>query len=128
MLTRLFAVLGGVSPHNSSIRFSVGTSWPGRTSKQASSDRHLAALIAVHPPGDSTSSGPRMRKRIRPSPPSARSPRFRVSDKSGEVNAPRHGSWVNFPDLQTLTQSRLKRTVNRMHPKVVHLHPVRRRL
>ena len=74
MLTRLFAVLGGASPHNSDIRLSVGTSWPERSSRHASSDRHLAALIASQPSGDSTSSGPRMRKRIRPARPNARSP------------------------------------------------------
>ena len=59
MLTRLLAVLGGLSPHSSSISVSVETSWPGRTSRQASSDRHLGALIAVQPRGDSTSSGPK---------------------------------------------------------------------
>src|ERR1700742_5070668 len=74
MLTRLFAVFGGLSPHSSSMSRSVGTSWAGRMSRQASSDRHLGALMAVHPFGGSTSSGPRMRKRIRPAPQNARAP------------------------------------------------------
>jgi hypothetical protein len=74
MLTMLFAVLGGLSPHSSNIRLSVVTIWPGRTRRQASINRHLAALTAVHPSGDSTSSGPRIRKRIRAACPNARSP------------------------------------------------------
>ena len=64
MLTMLFAVFGGLSPHSSRSGSRSGTSWPGRSSRQASSDRHLAGRIDVHPSGDNTSSGPRTRKRI----------------------------------------------------------------
>src|ERR1700758_3536196 len=100
MLTMLFAVLGGLSPHNSNIRLSVGTSCPGRTSRQASSDRHLAALIAVHPLGDSTSSGPRMRKRIRSARLNARSPPLQGNRKPGDADIARRMSYAmgDLPD------------------------------
>src|SRR5215471_11153522 len=75
MLTRLLALTGGLSLHNSKIRLSVETSCPDRSSRQASSDRHLGALTGVQPSvEDQTSSGPRMRNRIRPARPNSRSP------------------------------------------------------
>src|ERR1700740_1573856 len=75
MLTRLFAFAGGLSPHSSKIRLSVEISSPRLARRQASRDRHLGAPIAAHPSvADQTSRGPRMRKRIRPARPNARSP------------------------------------------------------
>src|SRR5215472_10026510 len=75
MLTRLLALTGGLSPHNSNIRLSVETSCPDRSNRHESSDRHLGALTGVQPSvEDQTSNGPRMRKRIRPARPNSRSP------------------------------------------------------
>src|SRR5690242_6332505 len=75
MLTRLLALAGGLSPHNSKIRLSVKTSCPDRSRRQASSDRHLGALTGIQPSvEDQTSNGPKMRKRIRAARPNSRSP------------------------------------------------------
>src|SRR5262249_62211619 len=75
MLTRLLALTGGLSPHNSKIGLWAETSCPDRSRRQASSDRHLGALTGVQPSvEDQTSSGPRMRKRIRPARPNSPSP------------------------------------------------------